>query len=1271
MKRYIFLAMFIAMALGIQAQYYMNLWYNDTLLKLPVLTIDSVTFTDYIPDDPQGPELPTEPTQIDALFSVGEGIVVSFSPGNLQYHPVNNTWRFAENQWDYVGEANANISATYDGWIDLFGWGTGDNPLKTSMNGDDYQTFVDWGTNQIGNDAPNTWRTLTKDEWMCLLYYRTNAESLFALGQVNGVNGLIILPDRWSTPEEVTFVPSTQQGLVWDKRYYSNAAADNFAHNVYTLEQWAIMQNAGAVFIPAAGNRKGTNTFYVNEIGYCWSSTKYGVTYAYNLLFGSTTLDLQRANYLYYAFPVRLAKNMVYVPDDQGISTTGTENGYEWVDLGLLSGVKWATCNVGANSPEEYGDYFAWGEVEPKDEYSWSTYKWCDGRADALTKYNDQSSYGATDYKNFLDVEDDAAAVNLGGTWRTPTKMEFEELHGQCSWNWTTINGVDGYQVVGPNGNSIFLPAAGMYCDNDLGSFNIGSWGYYWTSLLDFSMNAYSSIFNNSSHYCYRNYTRIDGFPVRAVCNATNEEVPEEPVEPEEPDTPTEPEEPTNPSAGIGVFSVSADKQVAFSPGNLQYHPANDEWRFAESQTDYIGADNANISADYDGWLDLFGWSTSSTNFGVSTSTDYNDYSGSFVDWGTNQIGADAPNTWRTLTGDEWNYLLKNRPNASSLCGVAQVSGVNGLILLPDTWVCPEGISGFTPGFVEWEGEGYNQHQQLGPDTWAALEASGAIFLPAAGQRSGGSVGVVNKWGFYWSALTAYHNSSAYYLRIEDCGISMSQSSRDTGFSVRLVKDIEGGGATPDTPDTPDPEPEPDPIEPYKSIGIFTVGEGKAISFAPGNLQYTQSTNTWSFAENQWEFIGDANVENENLANNIDMFGWSTDNAITPFGISTSGQDADYYGSFVDWGTNQIGNDAPNTWRTLSNEEWVYLIEKRSRAERLYGIAQVANVNGFILLPDNWDNSINLAFNFKYGLSPTFSYSDHQSFTAEQWEILESLGAVFLPAYGRRQGTNVYGGKYGSYWSSTALSDAYAYDIEFGPNRIYPNYSDCHFYGQFVRLVKDIVTNETPDTPDTPENTENGYEYVDLGLSVKWATCNVGASKPEEYGDYFAWGEVEPKDTYDWSTYKWCEGSNTSLTKYCIHSNDGSVDNKTTLEATDDAATANWGGSWRMPTEAEFQELSENCTWTWKIRNGIGGFEITSNKEGYTYVSIFIPAAGHMRDSALKHMGDGCNYWSSTLFTYGLESYSAKYLSIYYWHTDASIFDSQRYFGRSVRPVCQ
>ena len=130
----------------------------------------------------------------------------------------------------------------------------------------------------------------------------------------------------------------------------------------------------------------------------------------------------------------------------------------------------------------------------------------------------------------------------------------------------------------------------------------------------------------------------------------------------------------------------------------------------------------------------------------------------------------------------------------------------------------------------------------------------------------------------------------------------------------------------------------------------------------------------------------------------------------------------------------------------------------------------------------------------------------------------------------------------------------------------------------FSACEVDDKINFVPESYTSSNGTENGHEYVNLGLSVKWATCNVGASSPEEYGDYFAWGEVEPKSIYDFSTYKYCNGSETTLTKYNYSSSYGTVDNKTTLELSDDAARANWGGSWRMPTDAELTELREQCT---------------------------------------------------------------------------------------------
>ena len=188
--------------------------------------------------------------------------------------------------------------------------------------------------------------------------------------------------------------------------------------------------------------------------------------------------------------------------------------------------------------------------------------------------------------------------------------------------------------------------------------------------------------------------------------------------------------------------------------------------------------------------VDLFGWSTAATNFGVSTSTDADDYSVSFVDWGANKIGDDAPNTWRTLTMDEWNYLLNYRTNASSLCGVAQVNGVNGLIFLPDNWTCPAGVT-FKSGFHSSYGvDYYAAYQTFAADQWSKLEKSGAVFLPAAGIRLGSDVIGMQYCGFYWSA-SEYILNLAYNLYIYSDDAYMSYCyNRYYGQSVRLVKDL-------------------------------------------------------------------------------------------------------------------------------------------------------------------------------------------------------------------------------------------------------------------------------------------------------------------------------------------------------------------------------------------------------------------------------------------------------------------------------------------------
>ena len=233
----------------------------------------------------------------------------------------------------------------------------------------------------------------------------------------------------------------------------------------------------------------------------------------------------------------------------------------------------------------------------------------------------------------------------------------------------------------------------------------------------------------------------------------------------------------------------------------------------------------------------------------------------------------------------------------------------------------------------------------------------------------------------------------------------------------------------------------------------------------------------------------------------------------------------------------------------------------------------------------------------------------------------------------------------------------------------------------FVAEVKDwgenieldaTINEKEEETPDY-----NGHEYVDLGLSVKWATCNIGANSPEESGDYFAWGEVEPKEYYDWSTYKYCENTSTShiFTKYNSHEGSGIVDNKEFLDPEDDAAVVNWGGSWRTPSNEEWYELKNYCTIEFVTINEIKGIRFTSKIEGYTDRSIFWPAAGYMNKDS--HLGDdnktnsfnryGC-YWLNT-------NYNNHQAGIYFDIEELSEDDCFRgcmlmqHLGFTVRPV--
>ena len=610
------------------------------------------------------------------------------------------TWRFAENQWDVVGEGNANISESYTGWIDLFGWGTSGHshgavcyqPWSTSTTNSDYNAYgnasynlndqtgeADWGCNAINNggNEPNQWRTLTKEEWTYLINSRSGIR--YAKAMVNGMSGLIVLPDGWKTS------------------YYSlnstNSASAAFTSNTISASQWPTLEQHGAVFLPSAGWRSGTSfssgisnywsasrfsdsqaydffcsasnvsTGYtarftgrsvrlvcqsnprirtigisnvtgnsatanaevdctgsatVTERGVCFNTmaaptvdnsfetagtgagsfsvqltnlgagttyhvrayAKIGGTYRYGneltftttgvlavttapvtdisatyalcggtvsdcgqnvtargLCWGTSSSPTLSDSYSYegtgtgsfISFMGNLEEGVTYYVRAYATTADGTTYGnvrsfipaptviHPYVDLGLPSGLLWATCNVGADAPEDYGNLYAWGEIMPKSDYSWDNY--LHGGYYQLTKYCSDASCGYegfTDNLTILLPEDDAARANWGGNWRMPTKEEWQELLDNTTVTWTQQNGVNGRLFTATNGNSLFLPAAGYQLGS---SFHDGGIiGDYWSSSLDTGdpLDAWYFYFN-SGHAHMSESVRYAGQSVRAV----------------------------------------------------------------------------------------------------------------------------------------------------------------------------------------------------------------------------------------------------------------------------------------------------------------------------------------------------------------------------------------------------------------------------------------------------------------------------------------------------------------------------------------------------------------------------------------------------------------------------------------------------------------------------------------------------------------------------------------------------------------------------------
>jgi len=255
------------------------------------------------------------------VFSVSENTQVYFSKGNLQYCADNNSWKFADHSYDAIGAANENISEDYEGYIDLFGWGaTGNNgvlPTWTEVDSTMYgnghnaiaETDFDFGV-ALTDELGEGWRMFTHDEIHYLLMFRENADELFGYGTIDDIRGLFILPDDWICPDGIEFASSVSMGFEnqydW---YYTIGDKENYHYNTFSKADWAVLENAGAVFLPVTGMRYGNECDHVGLSGHYWTSSYYGEEFANCLCLFEKDLFLEGNFDRCYGLAVRLVRN--------------------------------------------------------------------------------------------------------------------------------------------------------------------------------------------------------------------------------------------------------------------------------------------------------------------------------------------------------------------------------------------------------------------------------------------------------------------------------------------------------------------------------------------------------------------------------------------------------------------------------------------------------------------------------------------------------------------------------------------------------------------------------------------------------------------------------------------------------------------------------------------------------------------------------------------------------------------------------------------------
>ena len=426
------------------------------------------------------------------------------------------------------------------------------------LNGHDYVDLglpsgTLWATCNVGSTTPEgygdyfAWgETSPKINYSWLTYCLCDGPNNELIKYCNNWNdGYNGFTDALSTLEASDDAATANWGLGWRMPTHEEMEElmyCNKTHSIYNgVNGWLITgPNGNSIFLPAAGYCQIDYHSDANIMGYYWSSSLRAgnPNNAWFIVFNMDVFQVSDS-YRDYGLSVRPVCNRDGGQQGSGTGSgtqdeephtggRGVLNGYNYVDLGLPSGTKWAFCNVGATTPGGYGDYFAWGETTLKETYGLDTYRWYNISDNTYTKYCHNASLdhnnGFTDHRTTLEASDDVATANWGAGWRMPTKAEMQELYDNCTQVRTTENGYYGLLFTGPNDNSIFLPFAGYYQGSE--RYGSVSDGYYWSSSLStddwLTINstdrAWRFYFRSDNGYMSSGY-RSDGLSVRAVCN--------------------------------------------------------------------------------------------------------------------------------------------------------------------------------------------------------------------------------------------------------------------------------------------------------------------------------------------------------------------------------------------------------------------------------------------------------------------------------------------------------------------------------------------------------------------------------------------------------------------------------------------------------------------------------------------------------------------------------------------------------------------------------